>query len=171
MKKHLWLTCLLIATIGIHAQNLAVISDCVTNPPSFMKMSYQEADEASFLESDLIERGARKICPEYITNLVNQLYSGRLNHDNEALAIDLLGALHPGDLRSIEFLIQNIDFERTKFDPPDRISTQSKYPAAEALVKIGQPVVIPILNRLPSETNLLRRQLMCDVLKRVWQRK
>ena len=169
MKKYISLTLLLLTGMCIRAQQSQV--DCIANPPDFSKMSYNEANETSFTESDLIESGKKKICPEYVTNLVNQLRSERLSHDNEALAIDLLGAVRPSDSNSIEFFIQNIDFERTKFDDPNRFLTQSKYPCEAALMRIGQPVIIPILNHLPNETSQLRRKLMCDVLKQVWRQK
>ncbi len=167
MKTHqIYFSFLFLAAVLIaHAQEPQ--TGCVTNPPNFSKLSYNEAKIAVFSEEDLIATGVKKICGDYITNLLNQLEYGHLTNDIKAVAIDLLGTLHPSDSNSIEFLIQNIDFERTKFDPPTRISTQAKYPAKEALMKIGKPVVDSILNHLPTEANQLRRQLMCDVLRRV----
>jgi hypothetical protein len=167
MKKLIVIYCpifLLVTMLGLHVQQSNASSDCVTNPPDFGMLSYQAADSAVYSEEDLIGRKVRKICPEYITNLINQLQYGQLRRDNKALAIDLLGALRPSDSNSIEYLIQNIDFERTNFDDPNRISTQLKYPCEGALMRIGQPVVVPILNHLSTETNELRRHLMCEIL-------
>jgi hypothetical protein len=141
----------------VEAQN-GTPTPCATNPPDFSKMSYKEADEASFSEAEKVT------CPEYVTNLLNQLRSGRLNEDNKALAIDLLGKLHPNDLNAVEFLIENVDFKRKKFDLPTRISTQLKYPAEGALMLMGQPVIDPILNHLGNETNTLRCHLLCEAL-------
>jgi hypothetical protein len=166
MKKLFVIYCpmfLLFTMLGLHAQQSNASSDCVTNPPDFSRLSYQAADSAVYSEQDLIGRNMEKICPEFITNLMNQLQYGRLGRDNRALAIDLLGALRPSDSNTIEYLIQNIDFKRTKFDDPNRLSTQLKYPCEGALMQIGSPVVTPILNHLTIETNELRRHLMCEV--------
>jgi hypothetical protein len=172
MKKYISLIFLMAATIITNAQN----SDCVTNPSDFSILSYDKASAAVDSEDDLIVwRKIKKICPEYIANLVNEIRQRQLNADNKVLAIYLLGELRPSDTNSIEVLIENIDLKATRFDHllKTRISIQrwGEYPAEEALIKIGQPVVIPILNDLPSETNQLRRKLMCDVLKKVWQQK
>jgi hypothetical protein len=156
------------ANFGLHAQNLATEVGCATNPPDFGKLSYREADNAVKSEDDLIlSERVKKICPDYIINLANQLQEGHLNNDNKTLAIYFLGALHPTDTNSIEVLIENIDFRATKFDLKSAPMRWGKYPAEEALMKIGKPVVNPILNHLPTETSQLRRQLMCDVLKQV----
>jgi len=155
---------ILLTTFHLHAQN------CITNPPDFIYLSYNEANATVKSEDDSIGRGAEKVCPEYITNLVYQLREGHLSNDNKTLAIYLLGELHPNDTNSIEFLIENIDFKATKIDPPWAPRRWGEYPAEEALITVGQPAVIPILNHLPSETNQLRRQLMCDVLKQVLRR-
>jgi hypothetical protein len=157
---------LLAALSNGKAQNLGTVPS-TTNPPNFAKLSYEKADEAVASEEDLIETGMRKTDSAYVSNLVYQIQSGQLSHDNKALAIDLLGASRPNNTNSIECLIRNIDFVRTRFDPPTRISAQSKYPAAAALVKIGKPAIDPILNYLPGENSELRRSLLCNVLKTV----
>jgi hypothetical protein len=155
MKKYISLSLLLIVTLRVYAQNLPYI----TNPPDFGKLSWEDAKSA------VVNEESKNVCrPAYITNLFNQIQSGQLNHDNEALAIDLLGYLRPTNSYIIEFLIQNIDFERKRFSLPGGPSTELKYPCEGALMKTGQPVVIPILNHLTIETNELRRHLMCDVL-------
>ena len=71
---------------------------------------------------------------------------------------------------SIEVLIEDIDLKATKFDEPASLPRWGFYPAQQALIKIGEPVVEPILNHLPTEISELRRRLMCDVLKEVWRR-
>jgi len=167
MKYYIALIIQLTITLGVHAQNLNVISNCATNPPNFSKLPYKEADEAAFLEDDLIGREAKTICPEYITNLVNQLRYGQLDNDNKVLAIWLLGELHPIDANSIDVLIEYVDLKATKLDPKTRIRRWGDYPAEEALIKIGMPTVNHILNHLSTETNELRRHLMCVVLVEV----
>jgi hypothetical protein len=161
MKKYIGTVLLLIMTLRAHAQNVAATSNCVTNPPDFAKLSYEEASEA-------LEPEARKeICPEYLTNLVSQIRHGNLSNDNKTLAIYLLGTFHPKDTNSIEALVECIDFRASRFDPKTRISRWGEYPAEEALTRIGGPVINPILAHLPTETKQLRRHLMCEVLKRV----
>jgi HEAT repeat protein len=92
-----------------------------------------------------------------------------LGDDNKVLAIYLLGELRPSDATSVELLIQNIDLKATRFDLKTDFPRWGQYPAVEALIKVGEPAVILILNELPNETNQLRRQLLCEVLKRVWR--
>jgi hypothetical protein len=162
MKKHIGLSLLLlIVAFNARAQNLGGKSDCTTNPPDFVHLSYEEANKAVYIE----ER--KTICPEYITNLVNQLRQGHLTNDNKTLAIFLLGTFRPTDTNSIEVLIENIDFRASKIDPLLGPARWGFYPAQEALIKIGSPTVNPILNHLPNETNELRLHLMCEVLRHV----
>jgi hypothetical protein len=161
--KNTSLLLLLIITLDARAQNFGVASDCITNPPDFGKMSYQMAGQV--VNDEL----RKKLCPEYIKNLVNEIRQGDMG-GNKAPAIYLLGELRPHDEDSIEVLIENIDLK----SPPNPLLAPlrwGEYPAEEALVKIGDPTVIPILNHLPTENSELRRQLMCDVLKQVWNRK
>jgi hypothetical protein len=152
-------------------QSLNISFNCATNPPDFANLSYEKANEEVGSEDNLISRGAKQICPEYISNLVNELQKGNLSNGNKTLAVYLLGELHPSNTNAIEILIENIDFRTSKIEPNLRPVRWRLYPAEEALIKIGKPVVDPILNHLPNETNQLRRQLMCDVLKQVWQQK
>jgi len=147
---------------GLRAQNFGATLNCVTNPPDFSKLTYEEANKATYSET------RRKTCPEYTANLVNQIRYGKLSNDNKVLAIFLLGELRPSDTNSLEVFIEDIDFKASRFDEPAAFPRWGLYPAEEALMyKVGKPAVNPILNHLPSETNELRRQLMCDVLKQV----
>jgi hypothetical protein len=153
---------------SVYSQNFVTASDCITNPPDFTKLSYDEASHAVDLDDDLIvATKVKKICPEYIENLVSQLRVDHLTNNNKTLAIYLLGILHPSDSTSIEVLIESIDFQTSKFDPKTGPMRWGQYPAEEALVKIGKPVVDPILEHLAAETNELRRHLMCQVLRQV----
>jgi len=160
---------LLITTaLGLGAQNLGANSDCATNPPDFITLSYEEANNAvKSEESSILGKRTKKICPEYITNLGNQLRRGDLRSDSKVLGIYLLGTLHPGDTNSVEVLIQYIDLRASKFDGKSAVRRWGEYPAAEALMKIGKPAVNPTLNHLPDEGGKIRRHLMCDVLKKV----
>ena len=152
---------LLVATFTVHAQN----SDCITNPPDFSKLSYGEANAVVNSEK------TKNVCPGYIANLASQLRRGDLSDDNKTVAIYFLGTLRPTDTNSIEILIENIDFRALKLDPKTDLRRWGQFPAEEALIKIGKPVIEPILEHLPKETSELRRQLMCNVLKQVLREK
>jgi hypothetical protein len=159
---------LLATMLVLHAQQLGLSYDCATNPPDFEQLSYQAANDAVNSESDLITvKKTKVICPEYIANLVKQLRRGHLSNDNKSIAIYFLGSFRPNDTDSIEILIENIDFRASRLDPKTDLTRWGKYPAEEALIKIGKPVVAPILDYLPNETNKLRRHLMCEVLRKV----
>jgi hypothetical protein len=161
MKTNIMWILFLMTVFTICAQDSEKFFDCATNPPDFNKLSYEEADNMLYDET------RKRICPEYIANLVTEIQRGNLSDDKKTLAVYLLGELHPIDTNSIEVLIGCIDFKTIKLDGKTRFSRWGQYPAKEALIKIGKPVIDPILNHLPDETNPLRRQLMCDVLKQV----
>jgi len=165
MNKHMTFCVFLslVIAFGLRAQDFQLYS-CATNPPDFSKLSYHEAEEAGFSEADQIAIGAKKICPEYITNLVNELQNGRLDDNRKALAIHLMGSLCPTDTNSIEVLIKYIDLKDTNLVSKTRTALWGAYPAEEALVCIGKPSVNPILQHLPNETYELRRHLMCEAL-------
>lgn len=157
--------------VEVGAQNWK-FAPCVTNPPDISKLSYDEASDA--VNSDVMDiMGARvkNICHEYITNLVNEIRHGNLDDDKKVLALYFLGALHPSDTNSIEVLIEYIDLKASRFDPAISPRRWGEYPAEEALIVIGFPSINPILEHLPTETNELRRHLMCKVLILVESRK
>lgn len=140
--------------------------NCSTNPPDFIRMSYSDANvETKSEEQSILGSRVKGICPEYITNLVWQLQSGNLNVSNKILAIYLLGIMRPGDSNSIETLIGCIDFRAVVFDPKSAIMRWGEYPAHEALIRIRGPVLMPVVAHLHSETNALRRRLMCNVVR------
>ncbi len=146
---------------GVDAQNYASITSCVTNPPDFSQLSYEEESQAVMDEQE------KTICPEYITNLVNQLQQETLGNDKKVLVIYLLGELRVSDTNSIEVLIKYINLKATKIEPKLSAPRWGYYPAQEALIKIGTPVVNPILNHLPNEGNELRGHLMFEALIRI----
>jgi hypothetical protein len=148
----------IITGLSVHAQSFLKNADCVTNPPDLSSLSYEAASAAVDAEE------GKRTCPEYVTNLVRQLLQGNLSRDKMVLVIYRLGELRPSDTNSIAILITYIDLKATKFDPKARFPRWGYYPAEEALMKIGSPALIPILNDLPRETNPLRRHLMCEVL-------
>jgi len=168
MKLALIVSMALLIAYCANAQNLITNTNHSALPPDFSKMSYGEMDAAIGSEANLIvaER-TKKEGPEYIADLVHQLQYGNLTDEKRVLIIYFLGVLHASDTNSIEALIRFIDLKATIFDPKTDIQRWGLYPAEEALIKIGKPVVNPILDHLPNETNQLRRQLMCDVLRRV----
>ena len=168
MKLKLIVSLVILIAFNSHAQTLTSTNHIIL-PPDFSKMSYNEANGAVNAETDLIVgRRTKQIGTEYIANLVNQLQSGQLNNDNKVLAVYLLGELRPSDTNSIEVLIENIDLKAKRFDLKTDLQRWGPYPAVEALVKIGKPVVNPILDHLPPEASELRRQLMCNVLRQLW---
>jgi hypothetical protein len=124
----------LFAVLKVDAQGWRTDSPA-TNPPDFTKLSYEEARSA------IIDETAKYRSPEYIANLLNQVRSGQLNPDNKAFAIDLLGMLQTTNADVIEFLIQNIDFERKRLEKPGGPNVFLKYPCEGALMRIGKPVV------------------------------
>jgi hypothetical protein len=157
-----------ILTLRVAAQNSAMNSDCTTNPPDFSKLSYEAASDAVNFENDsILSTHEKKICPEYITNLANEIQQGNISDEKRVLGIWLLGSLRPNDTNSVEVLIKYIDLRASRFDPKTRIRRWGDYPAEEALIKIGEPTVNPLLSYLPNEINGLRRHLMCEVLRRV----
>ena len=174
MNKHMAFVLLLAAICTSRAQDLGVKWPSATNPPDWGKMSYEEADAASRSEDNLICNGWKRIGPEYVTNLVGQLRSGRLDNDRKVLIVWLLGEfwlsgkVQAADTSTIEVLIEYIDLKATKFDPKVSPPRWGNYPAQEALMYgVRKPAANPILQHLPSESNELRRRLMCEVLEHV----
>jgi hypothetical protein len=137
-----------------------MFSSWVTNPPDFSQLSYEDAGRA------LNKEVRKKIAPEYVTNLVNQLRKRDLASDKKVFVICLLGELRPTDKNSMEALIDDVAFVPPQADD-HTWKRWGSFPSAKALTDIGMPAVDPILNHLSVETNALRRQLMCDVLIRV----
>jgi hypothetical protein len=154
---------LLIALLNTIGQDAAI-----TNlPPDFTKMlSYREMNAALNAVEDLKPTAT----PEYVSNLVFQIKQENASDEAKVYAVFLLGKLGATNADAIKILIDKIDLKA----PPQialRLPPWGQYPAEEALIKVGQPVIEPILNHLPKETNELRRQLMCDVLKQVLRNK
>jgi hypothetical protein len=139
----------------------------LSNPPDLAHLSYEKGSEAVTLQLHDIADGLKGMGPAYITNLVNQIRRGGLDKERIVLAIYLLGELRPDDTNSIESLIEMVDLKASRFDPPTRPIRWGPYPACEALIKIGKPAANPIYRHLLAETHDLRRDLMCQVLKRV----
>jgi hypothetical protein len=160
--KYIIIVVILLAAVAVPAQDVHSFTEgCLTNPPDFGKITYDEADR-------LVRSEHRKVvCTEYITNLVFQLQSGELKSDNKVLAIYLLGCLRPQDTNSIEVLVMNIDFQASVFDLAGSFPRWGKYPAEDALIKIGASTVEPLLSHLANKNTNLRRRLMCEVLKKV----
>jgi len=139
-----------------------------TNAPDFSKLSYDEASDEALSESvHIMGSKTKKIGPQYIANLVNQLRQGNLDDDKKVVVIWLLGELRASDTNAIEMLIKNIDLKASKLDPLLRIRRWGEYPAEEALENIGMPVVDPVFSHLSTESKGLRRHLMCKALIQV----
>lgn len=157
-----------ISFLNLQALETPPILNCATNPPDYSKLTFSEADVATKAEEQsILGTRIKRICPEYITNLVFQLRSGSLNESNKVLTVYLLGMLHPDDSNSIEALIECIELRATVFDPKTAIVRWGYYPAQEALIGIRKPALNPVIAHLHSETNSLRRHLMCGVVRHV----
>ena len=94
-------------------------------------------------------------------NLVKLLRDGNLPTEKKVYVIYLLGQLRA--VSAVTILIDHIDLKAPKVDS-DAIGRWGLYPAQEALVRIGTPAVNAVIDKLPTEKNELRRQLMCAVL-------
>ena len=155
---------MLIGLTSVKAQNpTATNGDYSVNPPDFTKM---QSDNEMHAALNVVMGLRQAATQQYVSNLVRQIKQTTAPNEARACAIFLLGELRATNTVAIEILIDNINFQAPR-ELGLRLPIWGQYPAEEALIKIGQPVVIPILNHLPNETNQLRRQLMCDVLKRV----
>jgi hypothetical protein len=115
----------------------------------------------------IVGRRSKIISQQYIDTIVIELRFGQVSGYNKSLAFYLLGELRPQDANAIELLIDNIDFRAPKLDPALGPARWGFYPAQQALMKIGKPVVSPILNHLPNETNELRMRLLCQVIHNI----
>ena len=157
---------LALVPLQLNAQVNNSNSSYSTNPPNFNSLSYEQANLAVKNEEDLILAARVKtISHEYITNLAGQVRLGTMNSSNKVLAIYLLGVLRPSDTNSVEVLIECVDFKAVVFDSKSAIMRWGEYPAQEALIKIGRPSIAPIFAHLHSETNQLRRLLLCGVVR------
>ena len=99
---------------------------------------------------------------EVINEVLGQVRRGQLSNEGMLLAIVLLGQLRA--VSAVTTLIENIDFKPERRDSAGGIGRWGAYPAQEALVKIGTPAVNMVLDKLTTEQNGLRRQLMCAVM-------
>ncbi len=84
------------------------------------------------------------------------------------------GKLHAiyvlGELRAAAAtlpLISLIATEAIYQDMKSKRARWGQYPAAEALVKIGNPVIQPVLNQLAQEPDQKRKDLLCSVIVQV----
>jgi hypothetical protein len=166
MREYLWLSLMGLTMVAM-AQNAEV-----ARPPDFTKLSYDEASIAVDAKvASIVVQHSRKPGPEYFESLDIQLQYGHLKNDNKVLAIYLLGELRPANLASINILIDNIDLKAEKLDRILKFGISivrwGDYPAKEALIKIAQPSINPVLNHLPIEDNDLRQRLLCEVLRQV----
>jgi hypothetical protein len=142
--------------------------DLIATPPNFGAMSYEDGNKAvNEIIRSVVSTRLKKVGPEFVAGLVEQLEQGNLIDEKKVLVIYVLGHLRPKDAHSIDVLIENIDLKAPRMDPATDIARWGMYPAADALERIGVPVIDPILNHLPNEGNDLRRHLMCRVLKSV----
>lgn len=168
MKLTIIYILVLIGMLNAKAQNSIVASENYSiKPPDFTKMpSYKEMNAAL----DAVVELKPMATPEYVSNLVSQIKQDNASDEAKVYAIFLLGELRATNTTAIEILIEKIDLKAPR-QLALRLPPWGEYPAEEALIKIGKPVIDPILNHLPTENSELRRQLMCDVLKKVWQHK
>ena len=141
----------------------------VTTPPDFASLSYTDAKTA--VDVTLLDMSSTipyvRLGAEYPRKIVDQLKAKSLTDDKIALAIYLLGSIKPQDTNSIAALIERIDFKvNVSYSDTNwlYVSPWSLYPARDALLRIGEVSVGPIVQKLPGETNSLCRQLLCAVV-------
>jgi hypothetical protein len=115
--------------------------------------------------SGVLSSGVDKAAQGYhdVTNeIIAQIQSGKLPNEGMLYAIVLLGQWRAAN--AVTTLIEHIDFQPAGKDPSGGIGRWGPYPAQDALVKIGTPAVNMVLDKLATEHNNLRRQLMCAVI-------
>jgi hypothetical protein len=121
--------------------------------PDFKEITYPAGDEH-----------VNRIVGSYestIINLINQLQAD-LSAEQQTYVIYILGELRAIQARTI--LVERIDFEATKMDPRFKIGRWGRYPAAEALVKIGRPAINEILAKASRRQNESRLKQMAAVI-------
>jgi len=146
--------------------------EVATSPPDFASLSYVDARTAVGVTLDDVNGCLLHLSSEYPLNIIQQLKEKNLSDNKKALAIYLLGAIKPQDTNSIAVLVERIDFEvKVPYSDPKwrSLYSWSLYPARDALLRIGEASVGPIVLDLPCETNALRRQLLCAVVSTFWR--
>ena len=136
-------------------------------PPDFVSLSYADLKAAVDLALIDIYDLHTRLVAGYSLKVVDQLKEKSLADDKKALAIYLLGELKSSDTNSIDALIERINFKViVPYGTPEWRSLYpwSLYPSRDALLRIGEASVSPIVQSLPGETNALRRHLLCAVL-------
>jgi hypothetical protein len=129
--------------------------------PEFTKLStYEEMNVV--LDKVLVSKP--KVTPEYAGDLIRQINEPNASDEGKVYAIYLLGELCITYTNAIETLVNKIGLKAPQIELNLRIRLWGTFPAQEALVKMGMPVVVPILNHLPNEVDQFRRQLLCSVL-------
>jgi len=152
-----------LSRLNAELKGKSVGSVLIISPPDFSTISYDSANEVvCYTIFDVIDMPLKKVAPEYFTGLVDQLRQNKLSKANKTLAIYLLGKMKAQETNSIETLIKLIDWKAIASDYGDKRWTL--YPARDALLRIGEASVGPIVQDLPGETNALRRQLLCAVV-------
>ena len=152
MKPHLMFSLVLFVAVStVHSQ------DALVQATNLGKMSYKEASDSV---NNIIDQKTK-----LVATLVSEIRQSDFPADSKTCAFYLLGELRPNDINAVDALMQNIDFVATRGDIRISIARWGKYPAEEALGKIGMPVVHAALTfYLPKEENQLKRHLMCEVL-------
>jgi hypothetical protein len=153
MKHHLMFSLVLIVAVStVHSQ------DVLVQATNLGKMSYKEASDSV---NNIIDQN-RKL----VATLVGEIRQNDFPADSKLCAIYLLGELRPNDINAVDALMENIDYVATRGDIRISIARWGKYPAEEALEKIGMPAVhVALTFYLPKEENQLKRHLMCNVLQ------
>ena len=141
--------------------------DRAAQPPDFIGSTYADALIAAGMAIYAVEEINRPVVPGFSSRVIDQLSNEKLGGDKKALAFYLLSEVTPRDTNSIQAAIKWIDFKVNvpHSDPKWRnLHPWSSYPARDALLRIGEVSVGPIVQDLPGETNGLRRQLLCAVV-------
>ena len=149
------------------ASERSLPADFVVPVPEFRSLAYANAKVAVDTAVVAVGWGGCRVLPEFSQKVLEQLKSEKLSNDKKALAIYMLSKVTPRDTNSIRAAIDQVDL-RVNVPYSDHdwrfLYPWSLYPARDALLRIGESSVEPIVQDLRGETNALRRQLLCAVV-------
>ena len=126
----------------------------VIKVPSFKTVPPKEKESSTFK--------VVKAYKELTEELTKQLKDESLRLEDKVHVIYMLGELRAAD--AVPLLIQNIDLDAAPMMKYGAIQWHGRYPAQVALAKIGMPGVTGILNALPGEQDLGKKEVMFKVV-------
>ena len=133
-------------------------------PPGWLKnLLSANAEQQKQAASDA--KGERAQVIQVLSRLLKEKVSEE-NRAKMASAIKIAGTIRAEELS--EELVQQIDFlEFGEVIVHRMFSPRRDYIVVDALVRIGNPSIKPVMERLPTETKPLNRLLLVTVIKEV----